>query len=426
MDLTPVLMPRLLDRLLPNLDMGQDAVFPAYDGLSLLNVPASLSSWLGGPALPHMPLAIPELQPLAEDIQQVVVALVDAVSFNRFLAWLEGPALSLKPFVDAGLLAPLTSVVPSTTTSALTTLWTGASPAEHGILGYELFLREFGLVVNMITLAPAILEGQRGFLKRGGVAADALLPVPTLGTRLTAAGVETHVFIPNAIRASGLSRMHYAGASVHGFGSPADLWHSVRGLVEDEPAHRRLVWTYYAAVDALSHVYGPDSDIVAVEFAYYVRALTELFLGPLNHDARRGVLFVLLADHGQIATPVNPYFQLTNHPQLTRRLHLTPTGEARQAYLHVRPGQVEAVAEYFDRAWPGAFSLLPSELALDVGLFGPGHPYEASAGRLGERIALARGNAYLWWSPKPDVLLGRHGGLTSDEMLVPILAVRLA
>ena len=187
MDLTPVLMPRLLDRRLPNLDMDQDAVFPAYDGLSLLNVPASLSSWLGGPALPHMPLAIPELQPLAENVQQVVVALVDAVSFDRFLAWLKGPASSLKPFVGAGLLAPLTSAVPSTTTSALTTLWTGASPAEHGILGYELFLREFGLVVNMITLAPAILEGQRGFLKRGGVAADALLPAPTLGIRLTAA-----------------------------------------------------------------------------------------------------------------------------------------------------------------------------------------------------------------------------------------------
>lgn len=426
MDLTPALLPRLLGRRLPHLDLGQGAVHPAYDGLSLLNVPASLSSWLGGPALPHAPLDIPELKSLAEDVQQIVVALVDAVSFDRFLGWLDGPASTLKPVVDAGLLAPLTSVNPSTTTSALTTLWTGASPAEHGILGYELLLREYGLVVNMITLAPAHLEGQRGLLERAGVPPEALLPVPTLGVRLTAAGVETHVFIANAIRASGLSRMHYAAASIHGFGSPADLWHSVRWLVEKEPAHRRLVWTYYAGVDALSHVYGPDSDIVALEFAYYVRALTELFLDALDRGARRGILFVIMADHGQITTPLNPYFQLRNHPQLTRRLHLTPTGEARQAYLHVRPGQVEAVAEYFDRTWPGAFSLLPSDLALDAGLFGPGLPFESTAGRIGERIALARGDGYLWWGPKPDVLLGRHGGLTPDEMLIPFLAVRLA
>lgn len=426
MNLTPALLPRLLDNRLPHLDLGQGAVHPAYNGLSLLNVPASLSSWLGGPGLPHAPLDIPELQPLAENVQQVVVALVDAVSFDRFVRWVEGPASVFKPYMDAGVLAPLTSVIPSTTTSALTTLWTGASPAEHGILGYELLLREYGMVVNMITLAPALLEGQRGFLERAGVAADTLLPVPTLGDRLTAAGVETHVFIANAIRASGLSRMHYAGASIHGFGSPADLWHSVRGLVENRPAHRRLVWTYYAGVDALSHIYGPDSDIVAVEFAHYARALAELFLGALDHDARRAVLFVMLADHGQIATPLNPYFQLGNHPQLTRRLHLSPTGEARQAYLHIRPGQVEAVGDYFERTWPGSFSLLPSDLALDAGLFGPGLPSDSAAGRIGERIALARGNGYLWWGPKPDVLLGRHGGLTSDEMLVPFLAVRWA
>lgn len=425
MNLASTLLPRLLAKRLPDLDLGAGAVHPAYDGLSLLNVPSSLSAWLGGPVLLHAPLDLPELHPFTPDVEQIVVALVDAVSFDRFTRWLEGAASSLKAFVDSGVLAPLTSVVPSTTTSALTTLWTGASPAEHGILGYELLLREYGLVVNMITMAPALLEGQRGFLGRAGVAADTLLPVPTLGDQLTASGVETHVFIANAIRASGLSRMHYAGSTIHGFGSPADLWHSVRGLVEKRPGHRRLVWTYYAGVDALSHIYGPDSEIVAVEFAHYARALAELFLGPLEDGARRGVLFILLADHGQVATPVNPYFQLSNHPQLTRRLHIAPTGEARQSYLYVKPGQVEAVAEYFDRTWPGGFSLLPSDLALEAGLFGPGMPCESARERIGERIALARGHGYLWWGSKPDVLLGRHGGLTADEMLVPFLAIRL-
>jgi hypothetical protein len=45
--------------------------------------------------------------------------------------------------------------------------------------------------------------------------------------------------------------------------------------------------------------------------------------------------------------------------------------------------------------------------------------------RLGDVIALARGDSYLWWANKDNPLIGRHGGLSPEEMLVPLLAVRL-
>jgi hypothetical protein len=104
---------------------------------------------------------------------------------------------------------------------------------------------------------------------------------------------------------------------------------------------------------------------------------------------------------------------------------MQPTGENRLAYLYIRPGQVEAVAEYFARTWPGGFRLLASDYALEAGLFGPGDAAPATRDRLGDRIAVAQGNAFLWWAPKENVLVGRHGGLSPDEMLVPFLAARL-
>jgi len=424
-DLTPTLLPGIHAHRLPDLDLGPGAVHPDYAGRSILNLPSTLDRWLGLPPGPHAPLALPRLDDLAAGARQVVVCLLDALSLSRFTAWLDGPGQALQPLVADGLLAPLTSVVPSTTTAALTTLWTGRSPAEHGILGYELLLREYGLVANMITLGPAAFDSQRGLLERAGVRPPSLLPVPTLGSRLAQAGVEAHAFIGNAIRGSGLSRMHYADAELHGFGSPADLWHSVRLLVERPAERRRFVWAYYSGVDALSHVYGPDSDRVQVEYEFFARALVDLFVRPLDRSAASDVVLLLLADHGQVATSIQARYALARHPGLTRRLQLAPTGESRLPYLYLRPGQGEAVEEYVERTWPGAFTVLDVDHALRAGLFGPGTPCDQAAARLGDRIVVSRDSAYLWWADKPDTLLGRHGSLTAEEMIVPLLAVRL-
>jgi hypothetical protein len=134
---------------------------------------------------------------------------------------------------------------------------------------------------------------------------------------------------------------------------------------------------------------------------------------------------ILTADHGQIDTPPDPYYDLRSHPNLLRRLHILPTGENRLAYLYIRPGQTEAVREYLERTWPNQFILVDSAYAAEAGLFGPGPHHPALLDRTGDIIAIARGGAYLWWHAKENLLMGRHGGLHPDEMLVPFLAARL-
>jgi hypothetical protein len=164
---------------------------------------------------------------------------------------------------------------------------------------------------------------------------------------------------------------------------------------------------------------------VQAEYEFFARALVDLFVRPLQRSAANDVVLVLLADHGQVSTPIEPHYQLARHNDLTRRLHLTPTGESRLPYLYLQPGQAEAVEEYLARTWPGAFGVLDSNHALRSGLFGPGTPCGQAGARLGDRIVVSRDSAYLWWADKPDTLLGRHGSLTAEEMIVPLLALRL-
>ncbi|NIS80437.1 MAG: hypothetical protein GTO14_09585 [Anaerolineales bacterium] len=424
-DLVEQLLSRIEAHRLPELELGPGAVHPVYGGLSILNLPASLSRWLGGPDLSHPPIDLPQLDTIADGVRQVVYVLIDAVSLRRFLIWFDGVVPTLDPNSESTILGALTSTVPSTTCTALTTLWTGRSPSEHGILGYELFLREYGLVANMITHSPMVFDGSAGLLYRAGFRPESALPVPTLGPQLKDAGITAHGFLANSIRHSGLSRMHYEGVNVHGFGAPSDLWIGVRELAGTPIERRRLIWVYYGGVDGLSHRFGPDSEQARAEFTTFLRAMNDHFISSTLGASKEQTLLLIISDHGQISTPLDPQYEVRNHPALARRLHILPTGENRLSFLYPQPGQVEAVREYFEDTWPKKFSLFPSETLLKAGLFGPGIPAGATPGRLGDLAAVSHEDAYLWWAFKENPLIGRHGGLSPDEMLVPLLAARL-
>jgi hypothetical protein len=424
-DHTDRLLPHLLEGDLEGVDLGQEAILPAYDGYSILNVPSSLCKWLGVPPLGHPGIRLPALDDLARDAQQILLVLIDGLGWDSYRNWQRDMPGHLDAGRDEVILAPLTSVVPSTTSSALTTLWTGSSPAEHGFLGYELFLKEVGMVTNMVTFSPMYLGASVDLLASAGIQPGVMLPVRKLGEHLKGAGVEAHAFIEQALARSPLSRMHFKEVDVHGYLGLPDLWTSVAELMQNPAGGRRFIWVYFGTVDALGHRFGPASRQAHAAFQAIVQSVGKFLSEDLPSAGKAGTLLLLLADHGQIHTPDDPRFDLAHHSSLTRRLHMLPTGEHRLAYFHVQPAQTEAVREYVHRTWPGRFQLIPSSYALHQGLFGPGEPDVRSLERMGDWVAVASDEAYFWWAPGENKLRGRHGGVTRQEMLVPLLAARL-
>jgi hypothetical protein len=424
-DLTQSYLPDLRNHKIRNLDLGTDALHPVYEGQSLLNVPSTLCKWFSAPGLPHPTLELTMLNDLAKDCRQIILVLIDAVAHKRFQEWINQINPEFQSNFQDSYLFPLTSIVPSTTSAVLTTLWTGRSPAEHGILGYELFLREYSLIANMITHSPACFEGRSGLLYQAGFQPEEALSVPTLGAHLSKAGVEVFALLPSNILSSGLSRMHYPFVETYGFRTQTDLWIQARHLSEMKLSKPRLIWIYYGLIDTYSHHYGPDSEQARVEFISFLNAMFRILLSRHRTNAGCKTLLMVLSDHGQLNTPQNPHYDLSNHPTLIQRLHMLPTGENRLAYLYPKPGQTEAVQDYISNTWPGKFQILTSSHALQNGLFGPGQPDKEAMSRIGDYIVVSQGDAYLWWSSKPNPLLGRHGGLSEEEMVVPLLAMRL-
>ncbi|HUF39158.1 MAG TPA: alkaline phosphatase family protein [Anaerolineales bacterium] len=426
-DRTPDLLPTLETHRLPGLDLPDGLIHPKYDGGSILNLPATIAGLFGAPppgdAGPLAPMWLEPLQDLAHGADRVVMVLMDALALHRLRAWIaDGRAPLWARLAGEGFLAPLTSVVPSTTSTALPTIWSGLSPAEHGLVGYELWLKEYGVVANMITHAPFRVPGR---LDQAGFKPEKALPGPTLGWQLAQEGVKTFAFQHYTIANSGMSRMFLKDVQVSAFGGAAELMANLRVLIEDAPRERRFFWVYWSGVDSLSHTYGPDDERPAFDFFHFNDALEQFLIDRLAPEARSRTLLLLVADHGQIHTPKEPYYDLSSHPGLARRLPISPTGENRLVYFHVRPGQMEAVREYLDRTLKGRFAQLDPGHAVENGLFGPGDPHPRLRDRLGDLLAVSLGDAFLWWGDGESPIFGRHGGMTAEEMLVPLLAARL-
>ena len=201
-DMTSRLLPDLINNRMSHLDLGNDFIIPKYDDQSIINIPSTLCKWMGLPGLGEGPL-IPEISDsIGSDIRRIVLILMDGLAYHRFQNWLEH-AQVWKSLIEVGVLAPLTSVVPSTTSSALTTLWTGRSPASHGIIGYEMWLKEYSMVANMILHTPMTFRGAVGSLEKAGFSPEDFLRLPTLGSHLLNHGVKILFLYPSKHRKFG-------------------------------------------------------------------------------------------------------------------------------------------------------------------------------------------------------------------------------
>jgi hypothetical protein len=425
-DITPTNLPLIKAYQLPGLPLSPDFIYPDYHGGSILNLPSSICQSLGTGPLGAAPLRPDLIITAADSVRRLILVLVDALSLDRLQRWMsDGTAPVWSRLAEQGKLAAITSIAPSTTSAALTSLWTGRSPAEHGIVGYELWLKEYGVVSNMIAHSPMSFGNDAGSLAKAGFIPEQFLNLPTLGPALAAAGIRSYALQHRSILHSGLSQMYFQDVNLHGFFTPSELWVNLRHLVESNPRQKQYFWVYTGQIDHFSHYYHPDDERVASEFADFSWTFEQQFLNKLSPALCQGTLLLLTADHGMIATEKSARYDLRNHPDLTRLLHILPTGESRLMYLFIRPGQTDQVHSYFDRTWPGQFSFIDPAEAVDKGLFGPGTPHPRLADRLGDLIVAAHNDAYLWWAEKENPLVGRHGGLSAEEMIVPLLSVML-
>ncbi len=365
-------------------DSAPDAapVVPDYAGPNVCGVMPGLVG--PGPRPAWFP------QPL-RDAAQVVVLVVDG------LGWLQlRQHEALLPTLVNMTGGPITTVAPTTTATALTSIATGMTPGEHGIIGYRVDFR--GSVVNMLRWSSDKGDYRRTLPPRE------VQPVPAfLGTAVP-------VVSKAELEHSAFSEAHLSGARNVGWRAPSSIAVEVgMQLAAGEP----LVYAYYDGLDKIAHErgFGPFYDAE-------LRAVDRL-VGDVREVLPPGAVVAVIADHGQVqvgAQIVEP------SPDILRLVH-HQSGEGRFRWLHARPGAAKELHDASEELYGAVAWVVARDETLDGGWFGPTVAAPV-ASRLGD-VALVARDDISFHDPAdsgPFQLVCRHGSLTPAEVYVPLIA----
>lgn len=321
---------------------------------------------------------------------RIVVLLLDGLGWNQLRSHQQHmPTLSS---FEGG---HITSIAPSTTATALTSLVTGLSPGEHGLIGYRIDMGN--TVMNVLRWGDETGDLRRSFPP------ETTQPCPPF------LGLSVPVLSKAELEGSGFTRAHLNGVKHMGWRASSSIPVLVRAALD---AGEEFVYAYYDGVDKIAHERGFG--------AYYdaeLRAADGLVADILSVLPADTVLLVT-ADHGQVHVGENtiiPSSSVTSHVD-------HQSGEGRFRWLHAKRGResalLDAAREYSDVAW-----VVNREQVLDECWFGP-RVSEPVARRMGD-VALVAHGPVSFEEPLDGGafdLVCRHGSLTEDEMLVPLLA----
>jgi hypothetical protein len=382
---------------------------PDYGGGSTVELMASIIRSRGGTS-PHVDLAALPAMALA-GVKSLLYLVVDGLGLAQLGRHLRaGQGLQ---FFAAHPHASITTVFPATTAAAVTTFDTGASPAEHGILSWFLHLPDHGCVATVLRTTTRIGTP----LFPADYDMQAYYDVPSyVATVSDAMGLLSWGEIPNVP-----------------FGKVGTRWEDRRryddldGMVATaagfaaEPG-RRLAYVYWPRYDGLCHERGCTDPEVDAHFDAIDTALAQLVLRLAGTDTS----LVVLADHGLVDVPAERCIDLAKVPGLGECLATAPAGDQRQMSLFVRPRKQEAFARVFDQYLAHACRVVPGEVMLEAGVYGPGVPHPALESRVGDVVLLSHEGWGMIHTPPgvtPLVMSGSHGGMSPAEVRIPLFHI---
>ncbi len=396
--------------------MHTSFVKPRYDSGGFACLPQRLVDLLTGP----------------QKYDAVVLFLIDGFGWRFFEKFQDAPFL--KSVARLGQVEKLTAQFPSTTAAHLTTLHTGMPVGEHGIFEWIYYEPLLDAVIAPLLFSFAGTRA-RETLKSVGAKPRHLFPTTTLYQPLKKQGVTSTIFQHREYTPSSFGDVIFSGAKSIGYKTlPEALVNLADALAKSTPPSYFVL--YNEKIDAISHEYGPVSPQTSAEIQVFLMTMEGIFQKALAGN-RKKILFLLTADHGQSETDPQTTVYLNRDPRFagiekflrTNRQGqlLVPGGSARDFFLYIRDGLVDEAQAFLTPRLEGRAEVRKVADLMSEGWFGPRLSPRFCA-RAGDLVILPYRYESVWWYEKNKYeqrYYGHHGGLTAQEMEIPLLTWEL-
>lgn len=374
-------------------------ITPLYDGTNISNIGSFILDNFG---INHNYQKLNGFQSVQiSKKRKVIFFLIDALGFKLLDYTMKVSSLdSFEELSKNGFYSILTSTFPSTTATALPSIYTISPPGEHGVLGYRFYAKEFGNLINPLFQKLSVNKNCPIKYEESW-----LVPIKTIFEILNENSIPNYSIVRSDYLSSTFDKSVYKGTNEIGYLTLSDLYNKILELLKLDKV---FINAYWWSIDALSHHYGPYSEIVISEIKFI-----DYFLRMLIEKIDNDTLIIISADHGQIETKERKTIKLKDYPESQNIL--LPTSDVRAPYIYTN-GKLNK--EFFTK-FENIVALEKNE-AIKLGLFGNCTMFEE---RIGDYVVIIKDNSSIdFISDEGELnLLGKHGNLTEDEMLVPFI-----
>ena len=374
---------------------------------NLTHVVPSLAASLGAPS--HNQLALPQAS-------SAILLLVDGLGLEQLEHYAaHAPYFRRVMKYQTVAETEMSSVYPSTTATALSSLGTALSPGQHGLVGYDVYDPDRQVVINQLG----------GWDERTDP--ETWQSAPTVFQQLNKqrqAGV--HDICPVTISLSAFEDSALTRASLKGprFVAADDLGERFMRAAEAVQQPGNLIYLYVNELDKAGHQHGPGSTT-------WLEVLEEIDsqAGRLIRKLPTSALLAVTGDHGMIEVRPEHRIDFSQHEELIEHVAHT-AGEPRMVQLHFDAAATDEQRRTTMEAWLRRFGdqawVVTRQQAIESGWFGNVSPRVEQ--RIGdilvagfEPVALYDGRRA---APHSFHMVGDHGAPTSAEVRVPWLVLQ--
>ncbi len=408
---------------------GQFVDPSSYGAYRFSNIPGTIVSTLAGDSSDGK---LPEnvFPGTRRKYDKIVLFVIDSLGWSYFNEFKDTHPL-LQELCKHGKTTVLAAQFPSTTACEITTINTGLDVSQHGIYEWYYYEPEAGDIIAPLLYSYGREHRQRDTLKKDtGLDPSSIYPQVSIHSALTEKGVKCYAFQSNEFARSTYSDIVLKGAKVSGFSTLSEgLFNLANAILAEEG--KAYYYFYFDKIDSISHQYGPSSGQLHAEIETFFTTLEQIFWDRIKGKAEN-VLFMLTADHGQTAIdPKNCIYLNLQYPEFERYIKrsannrlMVPAGSCRDMFLYIKDECLEEALGFLREKLDGKAVVCKTSELVDQGYFMRKNISKELAGRLGNIVILSLKGQSVWWYEK-DVYeinyTGHHGGLTQEEMEIPLL-----
>ncbi len=364
-----------------------------------------------------------------QQADQVVLLLLDSFGW-KFWQKYKSEYVFLNRFERQGRVSKLTSQFPSTTAAHVTTIHTGCDVGMSGV--YEWFYYEPKLDRVIAPLLFSYAGDKKRNTLEGIIDPKELYPNETLYKDLRDSKISSYIFQHKNYTPSPFSNVVFEGATdVYPYRS---LAHGLTLLSEkiNSTVMKTYFYFYYDLIDTAGHNEGTESSIYEAEIHNLFTSLEDLFYQKLQN--KKNITIIVSADHGMSKiTPEKTYYINTEIPELLKYIKvnkdgklIAPAGSCRDMFIYVYDDKIDELIKILQNKLDKIAQVYKTEDLVSQGLFNI--VSDTFKARLGNIVILPYSGEAVWWYEKGKFeqnYYGQHGGLTPEEMEIPLLSLAL-